>query len=163
MTYLPTFLTQNGDPLWIAGLSLTLFSAAGIPASHLGGVLNDRIGPKKIYFYSAISTVILNFGFLYMRGWASLVFIIFIGFTNFIVYPLPMAFAQTAFPQMRSFANGIYVGMAFFLRSISLLVIGWLSDIFGMRVLYIFSALIFLLSVPIILKLQEDTGSISGE
>jgi FSR family fosmidomycin resistance protein-like MFS transporter len=154
-TYLPTFMTQNGNPLWIAGLSMTLFSAAGIPASYLGGDLSDRIGRKQIFIFSAIATVALNFGFLFVSGWGSIVFAVLIGFTSFLVNPLPMAYVQTEFPQMRSYANGMYVGITFFLRSFAMLVVGWLADLYGMRILYIVFAFVFLLSLPIIIQLPE--------
>jgi FSR family fosmidomycin resistance protein-like MFS transporter len=154
-TYLPTFMTQNGSPLWIAGLSMTLFSAAGIPASYLGGDLSDRIGRKQIFIFSAIATVALNFGFLFVSGWGSIVFAVLIGFTSFLVNPLPMAYVQTEFPQMRSYANGMYVGITFFLRSFAMLVVGWLADLYGMRILYIVFAFVFLLSLPIIIRLPE--------
>jgi FSR family fosmidomycin resistance protein-like MFS transporter len=154
-TYLPTFMTQNGNPLWIAGLSMTLFSAAGIPASYLGGDLSDRIGRKQIFIFSAIATVALNFGFLFVSGWGSIVFAVLIGFTSFLVNPLPMAYVQTEFPQMRSYANGMYVGITFFLRSFAMLVVGWLADLYGMRILYIVFAFVFLLSLPIIIRLPE--------
>jgi FSR family fosmidomycin resistance protein-like MFS transporter len=161
-TYLPTFMTQNGSPLWIAGLSMTLFSAAGIPASYLGGDLSDRIGRKQIFIFSALATVALNFGFLFVKGWGSIVFAVLIGFTSFLVNPLPMAYVQTEFPQMRSYANGMYVGITFFLRSFAMLVVGWLADIFGMRILYIVFALVFLLSLPIIIRLPERREPVSS-
>ena len=66
-----------------------------------------------------------------------------------------MAFVQAEFPQMRSYANGMYVGITFFLRSFAMLVIGWLADLFGMRILYIVFALVFLLSLPVILRLPD--------
>jgi MFS transporter, FSR family, fosmidomycin resistance protein len=156
-TYLPTFLTQNGSPLWIAGVALTLFSIAGIPASYLGGTLSDKIGRKKIFLVSAVMTVLLNFCFLAFQGWLSAIFIILIGFSSFLVTPLPMSFVQTAFPEMRSYANGMYVGTTFFLRSFALLLVGLLSDYFGMRVLYVVFAFVFLISIPIIIfKLPES-------
>jgi len=155
-TYLPTFMTQNGSPLWIAGLAMTLFSAAGIPASYVGGDLSDRIGRKQIFIFSAITTVALNFGFLFVSGWGSIVFAVLIGFTSFLVNPLPMAYVQTEFPQMRSYANGVYVGITFFLRSFAMLVVGWLADLYGMRILYVVFALISLLALPVIIRLPES-------
>ena len=155
-TYLPTFMTQNGSPLWLAGLSMTLFSAAGIPASYIGGDLSDRIGRKQIFIFSAIVTVVLNFGFLFVSGWGSIIFAVLIGFTSFLVNPLPMAYVQTEFPQMRSYANGMYVGITFFLRSFAMLVVGWLADLYGMRILYIVFALISLIALPVIIRLPES-------
>jgi MFS transporter, FSR family, fosmidomycin resistance protein len=156
-TYLPTFLTQSGNPLWVAGVSLTLFSAAGIPASYLGGTLSDKIGRKKIFLMSAAATVILNFCFLALQGWVSVIFVILIGFSSFLATPLPMSFVQTSFPEMRSYANGMYVGTTFFLRSFALLLVGLLSDYFGMRILYVVFAFVFLISIPIIIfKLPEN-------
>lgn len=154
-TYLPTFMTQNGSPLWQAGLSMTLFSSAGIPASYIGGDLSDRIGRKKIFVFSAITTVALNYGFIFVQGWGSIFFAVLIGFTSFLAKPLPMAFVQSEFPQMRSYANGLYVGITFFLSSFAMLAVGWLADLFGMRVLYIVFALVFLLSLPVIMRLPE--------
>ena len=161
-TYLPTFMTQNGSPLWVAGLSMTLFSAAGIPASYIGGDLSDRIGRKQIFVFSAIATVVLNFGFIFISGWGSIIFAVLIGFTSFLVNPLPMAYVQTEFPQMRSYANGMYVGITFFLRSFAMLVVGWLADLYGMRILYLVFALISLLALPVIIRLPESRQPVTS-
>ena len=151
MTYLPTFLTQNGQPLWIAGISLSLYSLIGIPASYIGGSLSDKLGLRRIYIFSVFTTLILNFASLLTGGWLSLALTIMVGFSMALISPIPMSIAQASFPEMRSYANGMYVGMNFFLRSIALIVVGYLTDLFGMRVLYAVFAVFYLLGLPIIL------------
>ena len=156
LTYLPTFLTQSGNSLWVAGISLSLFSVAGIPASYIGGSLSDKIGIKKIYLLSVVATVTLNYIFLAVQGWSGIIFAVLIGFSMALIAPIPMSIVQTSFPEMRSYANGMFVGMNFFLRSIALLVVGFLSDLFGMRILYVVFAVMYFLSLPIVLfKLPE--------
>lgn len=53
---------------------------------------------------------------------------------------------------MRSYAYGMYSGIIFFLRFFEMLAIGWLADLFGMRILYIIFVLVFLLSLTAILR-----------
>ena len=49
-TYLPTFLSEEGAGLWVAGASLTVFEAAGVGGALLGGSISDLVGRRSVLF-----------------------------------------------------------------------------------------------------------------
>ena len=51
-TYLPILMTEQGASLWLAGVSLTVFEAAGVAGALLGGSLSDRLGRRRVLFAS---------------------------------------------------------------------------------------------------------------
>jgi MFS family permease len=90
---------------------------------------------------------------LLVRGWLQIVMLIGIGLTAFIANPAFLAMIQSRFTKNRSLTNGIYMSSSFILRSIAVLIVGMMADRFGMRPVFMGSALIALGSIPVILLL----------
>ncbi|WP_322794045.1 MFS transporter, partial [Bellilinea sp.] len=51
-TYLPTFLTEEGASLMLAGASLSVLEAAGVIGAMISGSLSDRIGRRPVMTFS---------------------------------------------------------------------------------------------------------------
>jgi FSR family fosmidomycin resistance protein-like MFS transporter len=67
-----------------------------------------------------------------------------------------LALVQDQFPNNRAVANGIYITMAFLLRSLASLLVGVAGDAFGLRAVYAGSALIALVAIPAIYALPKS-------
>jgi MFS family permease len=63
--------------------------------------------------------------------------------------PVIMAIVQGSFPESRALASGIYMAVAFALRSGVVVLVGLLGDLFGMRSAFYISALVSLLALPV--------------
>ncbi len=152
-TYLPTFLSEEGADLWLAGASLSVLEAAGVVGALLGGSISDRLGRRLILFASMLTTPLLMFVFLAVNGWAQFPLLLMLGFTALSVTPVVMALVQESYPENRALANGIYMSLSFVLRSGVVVVLGALGDLFGLRLAFTASAVIPLLGLPLIFLL----------
>jgi len=154
-TYLPTFLSEEGVDLWLAGAALSLLEAAGVVGALLGGSLSDRLGRRLLLFISLSTTPILMSIFLSVDGGVRLLVLLALGVTVLSVTPVLMALVQESFPENRALANGVYMALSFLIRSGAVLVLGLLGDHFGMRLAFVFSAAIPLLGLPFLLLLPK--------
>ncbi len=161
-TYLPTFLSEEGADLWFAGAALSILQTAGVVGALLGGSISDRLGRRSILFVSMLVTPALMFLFLATGGWARLPLLLAMGFTALSAIPVLMALAQESLPDNRALANGIYMAIGFILRSGVIVALGALGDALGLRKAFAISAVIPLLSLPLVFLLPGGRGHQRG-
>ncbi len=152
-TYLPTYLTEEGAELWIAGIALSILEAAGVVGALLGGTLSDRLGRRIVLFVSILLTPLLMLLFLAVEGWGRFPLLLGLGLAAFSVTPVIMALVQESFPENRALANGIYMALSFLIRSGVVVIVGAMGDAWGMRLSFVACALITLLALPFLLML----------
>jgi FSR family fosmidomycin resistance protein-like MFS transporter len=158
-TFLPIFLTEQGASLWFAGLSLTIFEAAGVVGALVGGSLSDRLGRRLVLFLAMLSTPIFMLLFLAAGDWLRLPLLILTGFASLSVAPVLMALVQETYPENRAMANGLYMSLSFIIRSFAILALGAAGDLFGLRLAYAASAVVPFLGLPLLLLLPERSSS----
>lgn len=78
-----------------------------------------------------------------------------LGFTALSIAPVMMAIVQEQLPNNRAIGNGLFLAMAFLLRPISILAIGYVGDHYGLYTAFYLSAFISLLAIPAILALPS--------
>jgi FSR family fosmidomycin resistance protein-like MFS transporter len=66
-----------------------------------------------------------------------------------------MALVQESYPDNRALANGIYMAMAFLIRSAVVVALGGIGDKYGLRQGSIISGVLMLLGTPLILLLPR--------
>lgn len=154
-TFLPTFLNSEGASLALGGISFSIIEFAGTASTLLSGWLSDRMGRRIILVVSSIATPIFALGFLAVRGWLQIPFLVAIGFAAFCVNPVLMAMVQENFPDNRALANGAYMAISFVVRSAVVVLVGALADTFGMRPVFTASIFVSLLAVPFIFMLPQ--------
>jgi FSR family fosmidomycin resistance protein-like MFS transporter len=154
-TYLPTFLTEEGADLWLAGAALTLLEGAGTVGALLGGSLSDRLSRKFVLFVSLLASPVIMLVFLTVDGWGRFPTLVLLGLTAFAIAPILLALVQESFPQNRALANGIYMALAFISGSVMSVVVGVLGDLFGLRRAFTACAAIAMLAVPLTLWLPR--------
>jgi FSR family fosmidomycin resistance protein-like MFS transporter len=154
-TYLPTFLSEEGADLWLAGASLSTLELAGVVGALLGGSISDRLGRRWILFVSLLMTPLFMFVFLAVGGWLRFPLLLVLGFLALSVTPVVMALVQESYPKNRALANGIYMAMNFVLRSVVIVALGLMGDTLGLRWAFAASAVVPLLTLPLILLLPK--------
>ncbi|MGA9348074.1 MAG: MFS transporter [Anaerolineae bacterium] len=154
-TFLPTFLSEEGADLWLAGASLSLLEAGGVVGALLGGAMSDRLGRRLVLCISMLTTPLLIFVFLAVEGWPQFPLLLMMGFTALSVTPVVMALVQESFPENRALANGVYMSLSFVLGSVVVVVLGAMGDLFGLRLAFTASAVITSLGLPLILLLPR--------
>ena len=157
--YLPTFLSEEGADLWIAGASLSILEGAGVVGAMLGGSISDRLGRRWVLLASMLVTPLLMFVFLAVKGWLQFPLLLMLGFTFLAVTPVIMAVVQESFPENRALANGVYMAISFVLRSGVVIVLGAMGDMLGLRTAFAASAGIALLGLPLIFALPVNRSA----
>jgi FSR family fosmidomycin resistance protein-like MFS transporter len=147
-TYLAIFLVEGGADKSAASFSLSVLEAAGVAGALLGGSLSDRLGRRVILFISLLATPLLMFAFLLAGDWARLPLLLALGLTSLSVTPVIMALMQESFPENRALANGVYMALSFAIRSVVVVIVGGMGDLWGIRVAFAASAVITLLGLP---------------
>lgn len=154
-TYLPTFLSEEGAGLLVAGASLSILEGAGVAGALVGGSLSDRVGRRAILFASMLTTPLLMFAFLLVNGWPRVPLLLLMGFAALSVGPVIMALVQETSPESRALANGVYMALSFVIRSGVIVLVGAMGDFFSLRIAFTASGVIALLGLPLILFLPS--------
>jgi FSR family fosmidomycin resistance protein-like MFS transporter len=157
--YLPTYLTEQGASLWTAGASLTLLQAAGVGGALLGGSMSDRLGRRTMLLISTAGAPLFMIFFLTVHGWTQLLVIVCLGLLVISTTPVMMALVQESFPRNRALANGTYMSINFLIRSGVVILLGALSDRFGLHQMYAASAVIMVGAIPLLFLLPNRPSS----
>lgn len=153
ITFLPTFLTEEGASLLLAGASVSIVNGAGIVGSVLGGSLSDRLGRRLIVLISTATPPLLMFVFLGVSGWARLPVLLLLGAALPGTQVVLMAVVQENCPDNRALATGVYHSVAFITEAGAAVAVGALGDLFGLRPAFSISAVIMLLGLFFVLRL----------
>jgi len=154
-TYLPTYMNQQGASLWIGGAALSILELAGVGGALFSGTISDRFGRKWVLLLASLLSTILFLIFLNVQGWFLVPVLLILGFVSLSGTPVMMAVVQDHMSENRAIGNGVYMVIAFMLRVISTLTIGWIGDRYGLRFAFYGSAFINLLTIPFIITLKE--------
>lgn len=154
-TYLPIFIKSGGASLWVAGIALSILELAGVVGALSSGTLSDRFGHKPILLLAILSAAVFMLIFLNVEGWVMVPVLLALGFTALSIAPVMMAIVQEQLPNNRAIGNGLFLAMAFLLRPISILAIGYVGDHYSLYTAFYLSAFISLLAIPAILALPS--------
>jgi len=155
-TYLAVFLREEGVDLWLTNVALSVFQGAGVVGAFFIGMLSDRLGRKRILFLFMLAAPFLMLAFLSVQGWTLILVLPVLGFALISLTPVIMALVQERYPENRSLANGIYMGLSFVLRSGVTVVVGALGDAFGLRTAFMISAVMPLVGLLVIRRLPSQ-------
>jgi len=121
-------LTHN--PEFVATL-LFLFLGAGTVGTLVGGPLADRIGHRKMLFFSLALQVPLIHLFLISSGWLVFVFAAAVGATIVSTFSVTIVMAQELFPRRMATASGTIAGFAIGTGGIGVTLLGAVADRYG--------------------------------
>ncbi|MCK4957204.1 MAG: MFS transporter [Candidatus Cloacimonetes bacterium] len=154
--YLPTFLTNQGNSLWIAGISLAILQFSGAIGTFFAGSISDKIGRKQTLLIASIINPILMWLFLISNEFFKIPLLILIGFFLFAFGPVLLAFVQDTDSEYPAFVNGIYMTINFGVSSIMAVLIGLGGDFLGLSITYKICLLLALGTIPFVLKMKNE-------
>ena len=154
--YIPTYLTEQGVDLWVAGTALSLIMGGGILGTIVGGIYKDRIGGKPVLLASLIGSTLFFFVFLFTTGILQIAALLLTGIFSGVYLPVALSMIQEYSPQNRSFANGTYLASLFTIGAISNMVVGSLYDTYGSTQSFLISGIISLLSIVFLFMVPKD-------
>ena len=154
-TFLVVYLESEGVSEWMGGTALSIVEAAGIAGALAGGWFSDRLGRRGVLLVGHLTAPLFVLALLAADGWMRLPVLLGLGFTLLSIQPVNMALVQEQFPEMRAFANGVYLAMSFAIRSVAAVGFGAIADGFGLRTAFAVSAVAMLAAAPIVLLLPD--------
>lgn len=155
--YLPTYLTGNGDSLWMAGISLSVLQLAGAAGTFSAGFISEKITHKNTLLIAAIVSPVIMWVFL-LSGKVMMFFVlILLGLLLFASGPILLAIVQETKTGRPAFVNSIYMTINFGLNAVMVLLIGILGDLYGLEVTFRICAGMAFLSIPFVFLIAKNS------
>ncbi len=133
VTFLPTYLTEKGYSLLIAGGALSLLQAAAVIGVFLAGTLSDKIGRRPLLVFLTICAPLTMILFVLSNKWTIIPALILLGVIALSSTPVILALIQERDFKYPSVANGLYMTISFMMTSVIVLVFGKISDMVGLE------------------------------
>ncbi|MEE9421221.1 MAG: MFS transporter [Desulfatiglandaceae bacterium] len=150
LTFIPVLYSKENYSLVSIGAMVSLFTVGGAISGLVAGHLSDRIGYKPIFFVSySLSTLNLYLLLALPGDWVYLN-CFFAGFLLLATLPLGVTMAQELAPRGRSMVSSLMMGLAFGTGGMITPLTGKLADIFSIRSVLSFVAIVPLLTTGLI-------------
>jgi FSR family fosmidomycin resistance protein-like MFS transporter len=153
--FLPTYIEMETGNLWLAGIALTLFEAAGVAGVLTAGSTSDWLGRRKTLLASLLGAPLFLFLFTLTGGWLRVAALLVVGFTLLSTTPVMLALVQENARHSPAAANGLFMMISFLARSAVVVVVGFIADRIGLNATYLISAAMGLIGIPFVLRLPK--------
>ncbi|MFT5699523.1 MAG: FSR family fosmidomycin resistance protein-like MFS transporter [Desulforhopalus sp.] len=152
--FLPLYiLTRSGD-VWLAGIALSLFEAAGVVGILVVGNLSDRFGRKQLLVFCLIVAPISLLLFTAVSGWLQLLVLLVTGVSLLSTTPVMLAMVQEYSVNGSSAANGVFMMISFLTRSAVVVLVGFVADMVGLEKTFVICGVIGLAGIPFVFTLK---------
>ncbi|NOQ47322.1 MAG: MFS transporter [Desulfobulbaceae bacterium] len=157
--FLPTFIQSQSGNIWLGGIALTLFEAAGVVGVLTAGSLSDYLGRRRMLFLSLVGAPLSLLVFVISGDWIRVLALLSTGFMLLSTTPVMLALIQEHAGDSPATANGIFMMIAFLARSSVVVLIGLIADWTGLQTAYLVSAAAGLVGIPFIMLLPGKVES----
>lgn len=158
-SFLPTYLTNQGETVWYGGTALVVLEAAGAAGTLLSGTLSDRIGRKTTLVVASVLSPVIFWFFIHSGPAFQLPLLLLLGFFLFAGGPVILAMVQDLKSERPAFMNGIYMTISFFFGSLAVLLVGFFGDKVGLFITYQYIALGSVFTIPFAVLIFKFTNS----
>ncbi|MCP4623239.1 MAG: MFS transporter [bacterium] len=153
--FLPTYIEMETGNLWLAGIALTLFEAAGVAGVLTAGSISDGFGRRKTLLVSLLGAPLFLFLFTVTGGGLRVAALLVVGFTLLSTTPVMLALVQENAGHSPAAANGLFMMVSFMARSAVVVLVGFIADRIGLNAAYLISAAMGLIGIPFVLMLPK--------
>nr|WP_043114682.1 MFS transporter [Solimonas soli] len=144
-----------------AQLYLFVFLFAVAAGTVLGGPIGDRIGRKRVIWFSILGVAPFTLALPYADlAWTGVLAAI-IGFVLASAFSAILVFAQELVPDKVGAVSGLFFGFAFGMGGIAAAVLGWFADLYGIEAVYQACAFFPLLGVLTVLLPDQRGGHLA--
>ncbi len=156
VNFLPTYLNVQGESLWFAGLSLSVFELAGAGGTFLAGTLSDRLGREATLLWITLLSPLFMMVFIFSKGFWVFPVLLALGFIMLSAGPVTLAIIMDQKTRYQTFMTSIYMTITFISDSVTGLLIGVMGDWVGLVNTFKISAGLSLLAIPFVLMLRSQ-------
>ncbi len=154
-TFLPLYIIQKTGNVWLAGIALSVFEAAGVAGILTMGTLSDHFGRKRMLFFCLVLAPVSLVFFIVSSGWLKFPALIITGFSLLSTTPVMLAMVQEYSKDGSSSANGVFMMISFLARSAVVVLVGFIADQIGLDNTYILCATVGFLGIPFVLTIRD--------
>lgn len=163
LVFIPTYLTDSGAGLVLAGAAVTVFEIGGAIGAFSGGTVSDRIGRRPMLaIASGVGAPLLILALALPAGIAVLPILAVAGVVLLSAGPVQLVLMQELLPDNRSTAVGLSIFVTTLTSAVGTVVVGALGQAMGLQAALILAAGAALLALPFIALLPE-TRHVSRE
>ncbi len=163
LVFIPTYLTDAGAGLVLAGAAVTVFEIGGAVGAFSGGTVSDRIGRRPMLAIAAgVGAPLLIAALALPAGPAVLPVLAIAGVVLLTAGPVELVLMQELLPDNRSTAVGLSIFVTTITSAVGTVVVGALGQAMGLQAALILAAAAALLALPFIALLPE-TRHVSRE
>ncbi|WP_174873193.1 MFS transporter [Vogesella oryzae] len=119
-----------------AQLYLFAFLLAVASGTILGGPLGDRIGRRRVIWFSIFGSAPFALALPYVGLHATLALVVLIGLILSSAFSAILVYAQELLPQRVGMISGLFFGLAFGVAGLGAALIGQLADHVGLQTVY---------------------------
>ncbi len=153
--FLPLYILQQSGDVWLAGIALSLFEAAGVVGILAVGSLSDRFGRKQLLSFCLIVAPVSLLLFSYTTGYLQLAVLLITGFSLLSTTPVMLAMVQEYSAEGSSAANGVFMMISFLARSAVVVLVGFVADMVGLEKTFIMCGIIGLTGIPFVFTINQ--------
>jgi FSR family fosmidomycin resistance protein-like MFS transporter len=154
--FLPLYIMIKSNDLWLAGISLACFEAAGVVGILAVGALSDRFGRRRLLAFCLVVAPIAMLLFTASSGWLQLLLLLVVGLSLLSTTPVMLAMVQEYSVNGSSAANGVFMMISFLARSAVVVLVGFVADIVGLEKTFVICGVIGLIGIPFVFRIQTD-------
>lgn len=153
--FLPLYVMQQSGNVWLAGIALSLFEAAGVVGILTVGGLSDRFGRKQLLGFCLVVSPIAFLLFTCTSGWLQLIILLITGFSLLSTTPVMLAMIQEYSVDGSSAANGVFMMISFLARSAVVVLVGFVADLLGLEQTFILCGFVGITAIPFVLAIES--------
>lgn len=160
--FLPLYIMSRSGDLWLAGISLACFEAAGVVGILAVGSLSDRFGRRRLLAFCLIIAPVAMLIFTAVSGWLQLMLLLVVGVSLLSTTPVMLAMVQEYSQNGSSAANGVFMMISFLARSAVVVLVGFVADIVGLETTFVICGMIGLAGIPFVYTIKPDVNGGEG-
>jgi len=119
-----------------AKLHLFLFLFAVAAGTVIGGPIGDRIGSRRVIWWSILGVLPFTLALPYVGLFWSAVLSVIIGLILASAFPAILVYAQGLIPGRVGMVAGLFFGLAFGIAGVGAAFLGWLADVTSIEFVY---------------------------
>ena len=156
--FLPLYIMRSSGDVWLAGIALAIFEAAGVVGILAVGSLSDRFGRKRLLVFCLVVAPISLLLFTAVSGGLQLFVLVVTGFSLLSTTPVMLAMVQEYSVNGSSAANGVFMMISFLARSAVVVLVGFVADMVGLEKTFVLCGVIGLAGIPFVFTLKTKTS-----
>lgn len=152
VTFLPLWAMHQGYDNTSSGWILTVYLCGSVIGGLVGGILNDKIGYKKVILWALILAIFPTMCFLFVSQMGILIYIVLFlsGALAMAANPGAIVWGQNFLPDNPGMASGMMLGLSFGLGGIGTMLTSSIAEWIGLSMALGITTALLVISVVLV-------------